>query len=125
MALIVIPTAVALALGGLRVYEAADSTVTHAHIESRAEVGVLIVQLANQLGRERTASAIYISDNADPERRSDQLRQALDEERSASQSLQTSLEAQLEDIGEMDGGLAQTRLSTKNSQLGTLSNLRD
>ena len=125
MALIVIPTAVALALGGLRVYEAADSTVTHAHIESRAEVGVLIVQLANQLGRERTASAIYISDNADPERRSDQLRQALDEERSASQSLQTSLEAQLEDIGEMDGGLAQTRLSTMNSQLGTLSNLRD
>ncbi len=125
MALIVIPTAVALALGGLRVYEAADSTVTHAHIESRAEVGVLIVQLANQLGRERTASAIYISDNADPERRSDQLRQALEEERSASQSLQTSLEAQLEDIGEMDGGLAQTRLSTMNSQLGTLSNLRD
>ncbi|NYJ33390.1 hypothetical protein HNR10_001271 [Nocardiopsis aegyptia] len=125
VALIVIPTAVALALGGLRVYEAADSTVTHAHIESRAEVGVLIVQLANQLGRERTASAIYISDNADPERRSDQLRQALDEERAASQSLQTSLEAQLEDIGEMDGGLAQTRLSTMNSQLGTLSNLRD
>ncbi|WP_121186332.1 nitrate- and nitrite sensing domain-containing protein [Nocardiopsis sp. Huas11] len=125
VALIVIPTAVALALGGLRVYEAADSTVTHAHIENRAEVGVLIVQLANQLGRERTASAIYISDNADPDRRSDELRQALDEERSASQSIQTSLEAKLEDIGEMDGGLAQTRLSTMNSQLGTLSNLRD
>jgi signal transduction histidine kinase len=125
VALIVIPTAVALALGGLRVYEAADSTVTHAHIQSRAEVGVLIVQLANQLGRERTASAIYISDNADPARRSDELRSALDEERAASQDLQTTLEARLEDLGEMDGGLAQTRLSTMNSQLGTLGSLRD
>ena len=124
MALIVIPTAVALALGGLRVYEASVSTVTHAHIEDRAEVGVLIVELANQLGRERTASAVYISDSADPGRRSDSLRQELDDERDSSRDLQSTLTARLDDMGEMDGDLAQGRLSTMRSQLATLEALR-
>lgn len=124
VALIVIPTAVALALGGLRVYEASVSTVTHAHIEDRADVGVLIVELANQLGRERTASAVYISDNADPGRRSDALRQELDEQRDASRDLQSTLIARLDDMGEMDGDLAQGRLSTMRSQLSTVDDLR-
>ncbi|WP_150242703.1 sensor histidine kinase [Nocardiopsis quinghaiensis] len=123
VALIVIPTAVALALGGLRVYEAAVSTVTHAHIQDRAEVGVLIVQLANQLGRERSVSAVYISDNADPERRSDELRQQMEEERDASRDLQQSLNARLEDMGEVDGN-ASVRLSTMRSQVSTLDSLR-
>ncbi|MFD6951452.1 MULTISPECIES: nitrate- and nitrite sensing domain-containing protein [unclassified Nocardiopsis] len=123
VALIVIPTAVALALGGLRVYEAAVSTVTHAHIQNRAEVGVLIVQLANQLGRERSVSAIYISDNADPERRSEDLRQQMEEERDASRDLQQSLSAKLEDLGEVEGN-ASTRLSTMRSQVSTLDSLR-
>lgn len=124
VALIVIPTAVALALGGLRVYEASVSTVTHAHIEDRAQVGVLIVDLANQLGRERTASAVFISDNADPGRRSDDLRQELETQRDASRDLQSSLTAQLDDMGEMDGDLAQTRLSAMRSQIATLDALR-
>ncbi|GAB3695574.1 sensor histidine kinase [Nocardiopsis oceani] len=124
VALIVIPTAVALALGGLRVYEASVSTVTHAHIEDRAQVGVLIVDLANQLGRERTASAVYISDNADPNRRSDDLRQEMEEERDSSRDLQSTLTARLDDLGEMDGELAQTRLSTMRSQLSTVEALR-
>ncbi|GHC88957.1 hypothetical protein GCM10007079_34370 [Nocardiopsis terrae] len=124
VALIVIPTAVALALGGLRVYEASVSTVTHAHIEDRAQVGVLIVDLANQLGRERTASAVYISDDADPGKRSDDLRQELETERDASRDLQSTLTARLDDMGEMDGDLAQTRLSAMRSQLATLEALR-
>ncbi|MBB5489178.1 hypothetical protein HNR07_000315 [Nocardiopsis metallicus] len=124
VALIVIPTAVALALGGLRVYEASVSTVTHAHIEDRAQVGVLIVDLANQLGRERTASAVYISDNADPSRRSDDLRMEMEAQRDATKDLQITLNAQLEDMGEMDGDLAQTRLSAMSSQLATLDALR-
>ncbi|MFD3684744.1 nitrate- and nitrite sensing domain-containing protein [Nocardiopsis sp. NPDC058631] len=124
VALIVIPTAVALALGGLRVYEAAVSTVTHAHIEDRAEVGVLIVQLANQLGRERTASAVYISDNADPVRRSDELRQEMEEERDATRNLQQSLTARLDDIGEVEGSIANTRLTGMRSQISTLDALR-
>nr|WP_040702391.1 nitrate- and nitrite sensing domain-containing protein [Nocardiopsis ganjiahuensis] len=124
VALIVIPTAVALALGGLRVYEASVSTVTHAHIEDRAQVGVLIVDLANQLGRERTASAVYISDNADPSRRSDDLRQEMETQRDASRDLQSTLTARLDDMGEMDGDLAQTRLSAMRSQLSTLESLR-
>ncbi|MDT0327317.1 sensor histidine kinase [Nocardiopsis lambiniae] len=125
MALIVIPTAVALALGGLRVYEAAVSTVTHAHIEDRAEVGVLIVQLANQLGRERSASAVYISDNPDPARRSDDMRQELEEERAATRDLQQRLTASLEDMGEVDGTLANTRLNGMRTQLSTLDPLRE
>ncbi|MBR8742530.1 nitrate- and nitrite sensing domain-containing protein [Nocardiopsis sp. MG754419] len=124
VALIVIPTAVALALGGLRVYEASVSTVTHAHIEDRAEIGVLIVELANQLGRERTAGAVYISDSADPGSRSDALRQELDDERDSSRDLQSTLTARLDDMGEMDGDLAQGRLSTMRSQLATLESLR-
>ncbi|WP_017572036.1 sensor histidine kinase, partial [Nocardiopsis halotolerans] len=124
VALIVIPTAVALALGGLRVYEAAFSTVTHAHIQERAEVGVLIVELANQLGRERSASSIYISDNADPERRSDELRQRLEEERDASRELQQTLTARLDDMGEMDTETARSRLSNLRTQVSTLEALR-
>ncbi|WP_184292945.1 nitrate- and nitrite sensing domain-containing protein [Nocardiopsis algeriensis] len=124
VALIVIPTAVALALGGLRVYEASVSTVTHSQIQDRAEVGVLIVKLANQLGRERSASAIYISDDADPTRRSDELRQTLEEERSESRSLQQSLTARLDDLGEVDGDLANSRLQSVRTQLSTLEALR-
>ncbi|MEE2040569.1 nitrate- and nitrite sensing domain-containing protein [Nocardiopsis sp. CT-R113] len=124
VALIVIPTAVALALGGLRVYEAAVSTVTHAHIEDRAEVGVLIVQLANQLGRERTASAVYISDNADPARRSDDLRQEMEDQRDATRDLQQSLTARLDDIGEVEGSIANNRLTGMRSQIATLDALR-
>ncbi|MEU0237942.1 nitrate- and nitrite sensing domain-containing protein [Nocardiopsis sp. NPDC006198] len=124
VALIVIPTAVALALGGLRVYEAAVSTVTHAHIEDRAEIGVLIVQLANQLGRERTASAVYISDNADPARRSDDLRQEMEDQRNATRDLQQSLTARLDDIGEVEGSLANNRLTGMRSQIATLDALR-
>ena len=124
VALIVIPTAVALVLGGLRGYEGVASTVTHGHIEDRAEVGVLIVQLANQLGRERTASAIYISDDADPERRSEELREGLEEERDLSRDLAGTLSARLEDMGDMDGELAENRLSAMESQLATLDSLR-
>jgi signal transduction histidine kinase len=124
VALIVIPTAVALALGGLRVYEAAVSTVTHAHIQDRAEVGVLIVELANQLGHERSASAVYISDNADPARRSDELRQRMEEERDASRDLQQTLTARLDDMGEVDTETASSRLSSMRSQLSTLDALR-
>ncbi|PDP88863.1 histidine kinase [Glycomyces fuscus] len=124
VALIVIPTAVALALGGLRVYEAAVSTVTHAHIQDRAEVGVLIVELANQLGHERSASAVYISDNADPARRSDELRQRMEEERAASRDLQQTLTARLDDMGEVDTETAASRLSSMRSQLSTLEALR-
>ncbi|WP_435105918.1 sensor histidine kinase [Nocardiopsis synnemataformans] len=124
VALIVIPTAVALALGGLRVYEAAASTVTHAHIQDRAEVGVLIVELANQLGHERSASAVYISDNADPARRSDELRQRMEEERDASRDLQQTLTARLDDMGEVDTETAASRLSSMRSQLSTVDALR-
>lgn len=124
VALIVIPTAVALVLGGLRVYEAAVATVTHAHIQDRAEVGVLIVELSNQLGRERSAAAVYISDNADPARRSDELRQRVEEERDATRDLQQTLSARLDDMGEVDGETAQTRLNTMRSQLSTLDPLR-
>ncbi len=124
VALIVIPTAVALALGGLRVYEAAVSTVTHAHIQDRAEVGVLIVELANQLGHERSASAVYISDNADPARRSDELRQRMEEERDASRDLQQTLTARLDDMGEVDTETATSRLTSMRSQLSTVEALR-
>src|SRR5699024_12883547 len=100
------------------------STVTHGHIEDRAEVGVLIVQLANQLGRERTASAIYISDDADPERRSEELREELEEERDLSRDLSGTLRARLEARGDSDRELAENRLSAMESQLATLDSLR-
>ncbi|WP_262391543.1 nitrate- and nitrite sensing domain-containing protein [Nocardiopsis sp. CNR-923] len=125
VALIVIPTAVALALGGLRVYESTDTTVTHAHIQDRAEIGVLVVEMANQLGRERSASAIYISDDPDPSRRSDDLRQGLEEQRDASRELYTSLMAQLDDLGKLDGELATTRLENLRSQLANLDTMRE
>ena len=125
VALIVIPTAVALVLGGLRVYEGSVATVTHAHIVDRAEVGVLAVQLANQLGRERTASAVYISDDADPDQRSTELRQVMEEERDNSRDLLNTLNTSLDEMGEADGDLAENRLQAMQNQLGSLDSLRD
>ncbi|WP_026118250.1 sensor histidine kinase [Nocardiopsis salina] len=125
VALIVIPTAVALVLGGLRVYEGSVATVTHDHIVDRAEVGVLTVQLANQLGLERTASAIYISDDADPQQRSAELRQEMEDERDASRDLLNTLNARLDEMGEVDGELAENRLQAMHSQLDTLDSLRN
>ena len=124
VALIVIPTAVALVLGGLRVYEGSVATVTHAHIVDRADVGVLAVQLANQLGRERTASAVYISDDADPEQRSSEMRQVMEEERDNSRDLLNTLNASLDEMGEADGELAENRLQTMQNQLESLDSLR-
>ncbi|MBE2997435.1 sensor histidine kinase [Nocardiopsis sp. HNM0947] len=125
VALIVIPTAVALVLGGLRVYEGSVATVTHDHIVDRAEVGVLTVQLANQLGLERTASAVYISDDADPQQRSTELRQEMEDERDASRDLLNTLNARLDEMGEVDGELAENRLQAMHSQLDTLDSLRN
>ncbi|WP_017575382.1 sensor histidine kinase [Nocardiopsis kunsanensis] len=124
VALIVIPTAVALVLGGLRVYEGAVATVTHAHIVDRAEIGVLTVQLANQLGLERSVSAVYISDDADPDERSSDMRQAMEEERDNSRDLLNTLNARLDEMGEADGELAQNRLQAMQNQLESLDSLR-
>ncbi|MFV2194817.1 nitrate- and nitrite sensing domain-containing protein [Nocardiopsis sp. LOL_012] len=125
VALIVIPTVLALALGGLRIYESSVTTVTHTNIEERAEIGVLAAQLSNQLGRERSASAIYISDNPDPGQRSDELRQELDTVRGTTQNLYLQLDSRLADLGELDDPIAQARLESLKSQLDTLEDLRE
>lgn len=124
VALIVIPTAVALALGGLRIYDDVSTTFTHAHIEDRAQLGNQIVALANQLGRERTLSAIYIADSPDPAQRDQDLRLELDRERSATQDLLTTVRAGVDGLGALSG-LPATRLNTMQTQLGGLENLRN
>src|SRR5699024_12319937 len=74
--------------------------------------------------RERTVRAIYVSDDADPEQRSEELREELEEERDLSRDLAGTLSARLEDMGDMDGELAENRLSAMESQLATLDSLR-
>ncbi len=61
IALILVPTIVAVAFGGLRVSSAVDSANTYGRLERLAELGSGITALAHELGTERDLTAAYIT----------------------------------------------------------------
>ena len=62
IALIVIPTVIALALGGIRINESFADWRTHERIEENATLGLAISHLAYELGHERLLTAAFLAD---------------------------------------------------------------
>ncbi|MFL6056411.1 MAG: nitrate- and nitrite sensing domain-containing protein [Actinoallomurus sp.] len=66
IALILIPTAVAVAFGGLRITTSVDRAQAYNRVERLAELGSQITALVHALSTERDLTAAYIADNRNP-----------------------------------------------------------
>ncbi|WP_433191277.1 nitrate- and nitrite sensing domain-containing protein [Actinoallomurus sp. CA-150999] len=66
IALILIPTVVALAFGGLRIATSVSQEQSYSRVERLAELGSQITTLVHALSSERDLTAAYISANRDP-----------------------------------------------------------
>ncbi|WP_241483218.1 sensor histidine kinase [Nocardiopsis halophila] len=125
VALIVIPTATALVLGGLRVGENVGETVTHDNIQQMATLGKDVVGLTTELGKERRAVAAYIADDRNPDDRSSELERELQEQIKATTRAQTAVTDRLAGLGDVGGELAQDRRDRMVSSLDGLDGVRD
>ncbi|MUL42819.1 sensor histidine kinase [Streptomonospora sp. PA3] len=124
IALIVIPTAVALVLGGLRISESIVNTVTHDRIEEAAALGEAVVDLSTELGRERMLAAAYIADDPNFEERSEEALAALQEQIKESRQAQQQVQNLIDGLGDPGSDLAALRLKDMQSDLGHLERVR-
>nr|WP_246421966.1 nitrate- and nitrite sensing domain-containing protein [Nocardiopsis mwathae] len=122
--MIVIPTAVAVVLGGLRISESVVNTVTHERIERTAALGEAVSELGNRLGQERAASAVYIADDPNPDKRDEQLLRALQDRINETRDAQQKVENQINELGDPGSELARNRLSQVQSNLDSLGTVR-
>nr|WP_051061799.1 nitrate- and nitrite sensing domain-containing protein [Nocardiopsis chromatogenes] len=125
VALIVIPTAAALVLGGLRVGENVGEAVTHDNIQKMATLGKDVVALTSELGKERRAVAAYIADDRNPEERSDALARDLEEQIKATTRAETQVNDRLAELGDVGGTVARDRRDRMVSSLSGLDGVRD
>ncbi|WP_236700403.1 sensor histidine kinase [Allosalinactinospora lopnorensis] len=125
MALIVIPTVVAVALGGLRIAESVGTTVTHDHIESMGSLGRSVVVLANELGKERMLSAAYIADDPAPDQRDGDRLTELQEQYKATQQARQKVVNGVNELGEPGTELTANRLNGMLSDLEHLDGIRE
>ncbi|MDA2808260.1 sensor histidine kinase [Nocardiopsis suaedae] len=125
VALIVIPTAAALVLGGLRVGENVGEAVTHDNIQKMATLGKDVVSLTSELGKERRAVAAYIADDRNPEDRSDSLARDLEERIKATNRAETQVTERLAELGDVGGTVARDRRDRMVSSLNGLDGVRD
>ncbi|MDA8372327.1 MAG: nitrate- and nitrite sensing domain-containing protein [Nocardiopsaceae bacterium] len=125
VALIVIPTAVALVLGGLRISENVVNTVTHDRIETMASLGQAVAELSNQLGRERLYSAAYIADDPDYQGRSDGLLRELQDQIKETKQAQQKVDNAVAELGDPGTELAAGRMQTMLDSLNGIDAVRD
>ncbi|GAA1776040.1 hypothetical protein GCM10009834_38720 [Streptomonospora arabica] len=125
IALIVIPTAVALILGGLRISESVVNTVTHDRIEKAAALGEAVVDLSTELGRERLMAAAFIADDPNYEQRSDETLGALQDQIEESRQAEQRVQSLIDGLGDPGSQLMATRLATMQGSLGNLDRVRD
>ncbi|MFC7330645.1 nitrate- and nitrite sensing domain-containing protein [Marinactinospora rubrisoli] len=124
MALIVIPTVAAVLLGGLRITENVQDTLTHERIETTATLGEAIVELANQLGHERLLTAAYIAESPNPNNRSQQRRLELEEQQQVVDQAVNEVRTGALELGEPGTDLAGNRLSSMLTSLDDLGAIR-
>ncbi|GLU46201.1 sensor histidine kinase [Nocardiopsis ansamitocini] len=124
VALIVIPTAAALLLGGLRISENVLVTLTHERIESMADLGADVVTLANELGTERLLTAAYIADNPNPQQRDATRLAALEEQQQVVNQAVNTLKNGTNELGDPGSELARSRLEAMLNNLDGLDALR-
>ncbi|RCV51015.1 sensor histidine kinase, partial [Marinitenerispora sediminis] len=125
LALIVIPTVAAVLLGGLRITENVQDTLTHERIETAATLGEAIVDLANELGRERLLTAAYIAESPNPANRSQQRRLELEEQQQVVDQAVNEVRTGALELGEPGTDLAGDRLSGMLTALDGLGAIRN
>ncbi|QBI55133.1 sensor histidine kinase [Streptomonospora litoralis] len=125
IALIVIPTAVALVLGGLRISESVVNTVSYDRIEGAAALGEAVVDLATELGRERVMAAAYIADDPNFEERSQDSLETLQEQIQESRQAEQRVQSLIDGLGDPGSQLTATRLQSMQDSLGNLDRVRD
>ncbi|MDA2813763.1 nitrate- and nitrite sensing domain-containing protein [Nocardiopsis sp. RSe5-2] len=125
VALIVIPTAAALVLGGLRVGENVGEAVTHDNIQKMATLGKDVVALTSELGKERRAVAAFIADDRNPDERSASLARDLEEQIKATNRAETQVNDRLAELGDVGGTVARDRRDRMVSSLNGLDGVRD
>ncbi|WP_369974928.1 sensor histidine kinase [Thermobifida halotolerans] len=125
MALVVVPTAAALILGGARFSENAMVTLRNERIETMAVLAEDVVQLGNALGLERMLAAAYIADHPNPNRRSDERAVALQEQQKVVDQELNDVRAGTNELGETGDPVVQERLDRMTESLENLSGIRN
>ncbi|WP_393916481.1 sensor histidine kinase [Halostreptopolyspora alba] len=126
VAIIVIPTVAAVALGGMRIAENVQTTLTHDHIEEMGSLGRSVVTLGNELGRERLLTAAYIADDPAPDQRDEELLTQLQEQyKETQQARQTVLNGANELSGNHQSQLMANRMESMLEDLEELDSIRD
>ncbi|WP_238580997.1 sensor histidine kinase [Streptomonospora alba] len=120
-----IPTAVALVLGGLRISESAVNTVTHDRIEEAAALGEAVVDLSTELGRERLQASAYIADDPNYDERSEESLAALQDQIKESRQAEQRVQSLIDSLGDPGTQLMATRLQSMQASLGNLDRVRD
>ncbi|PSK96434.1 hypothetical protein CLV63_11128 [Murinocardiopsis flavida] len=124
VALVVIPTAVAVLLGGLRIAESVSNTFTHERIESMAVLGESVVELGNALGKERLLTAAYIAGSPDPANRSDTRLKELEDQRDVVDRAANEVRNGRAELGDPGSDLIAGRLQSMMSSLEELKTIR-
>ncbi|GAB3205383.1 nitrate- and nitrite sensing domain-containing protein [Marinactinospora thermotolerans] len=125
VALIVLPTAVAVLLGGLRISENVSGTLTHERIESMAALTETVVTLGNELGRERLLTAAYIADDPNPAERSPELGKQLEDQQKVVDQAVNEVRNGANELGDPGTELISNRLQAMLTNLENLSTIRD
>ncbi|WP_141922471.1 sensor histidine kinase [Haloactinospora alba] len=124
IALIVIPTAVAVVLGGMRIGENILNTIANDRVEKMASLGQSVVALSNELGKERMLSAAYIADDPDPEERSTERLERLREQVKASKQARQQVRSDIDELDGADSSAAEEQIQSMTSHLDEIESVR-
>lgn len=124
IALIVIPTAVAVVLGGVRIGENILNTIANDRVEKMASLGQSVVALSNELGKERMLSAAYIADDSDPEERSTERLEQLRKQVKASKQARQQVRSDIDELDSDDSSAAEEQIQSMTSHLDEIEDVR-
>ncbi|MDD6791031.1 MAG: nitrate- and nitrite sensing domain-containing protein [Thermobifida fusca] len=125
VALVVVPTAAALILGVVRFSESALNTFRNERTEAMVTLAEDIVQLGNELGKERMLVAAYIADNPNPTRRSNDRAVALQEQQKIVDQELNDVRAGANELGTPSDPLVKERLDIMLDSLEKLNGVRE
>jgi len=125
VALVVVPTAAALVLGAARLSESALDTFRNERTEAMAILAEEIVQLGNELGKERMLVAAYIADDPNPQRRSNERAVELQEQQSVVDQELNDVRAAANEMGDPGEPIVRDRLDAMLDSLEKLNGVRE
>ncbi|PRX97188.1 sensor histidine kinase [Allonocardiopsis opalescens] len=116
LALIIIPTLVAVVLGGLRASSSLNDFNNYDRVQQLAEIGRTSVWLADELAQERNLVVQYVSTSANPQNRDAGVREELTAQQTEVLTAANELQVQ---IAETDNGAEFSALTRQNMRAVT------